>query len=70
MNRICISTLVAAMAILTCGTSMSSSSKWCDIEFKPTSASLEQYKVPQWYKDAKFGIYFHWSAFSVPAYKT
>jgi len=23
---------------------------------------------PEWYKDAKFGIYFHWGIYSVPAY--
>jgi hypothetical protein len=23
---------------------------------------------PEWFKDAKFGIYFHWGVFSVPAY--
>ncbi|WP_435313465.1 alpha-L-fucosidase [Cellulophaga fucicola] len=31
--------------------------------------SLQQYKVPEWYKDLKFGIYFHWGPYSVPAYK-
>ena len=39
-------------------------------EFEPTSESLENYQVPQWYQDAKFGIYFHWAPFSVAAYKT
>jgi alpha-L-fucosidase len=24
--------------------------------------------VPDWFKDAKFGIYFHWGVFSVPAF--
>ncbi|MET8975828.1 alpha-L-fucosidase [Streptomyces sp. NPDC004539] len=24
--------------------------------------------APEWFRDAKFGIYFHWGAFSVPAY--
>jgi len=24
--------------------------------------------APEWFQDAKFGIYFHWGAFSVPAY--
>ena len=28
--------------------------------FEPTWESLKQYKVPEWFKDAKFGIYFHW----------
>ncbi|MDW7691542.1 alpha-L-fucosidase [Flammeovirgaceae bacterium SG7u.111] len=32
--------------------------------------SLEKYEVPEWYLDMKFGIYFHWGPYSVPAYKT
>ncbi|MDE2127191.1 MAG: alpha-L-fucosidase [Armatimonadetes bacterium] len=27
-----------------------------------------QFGVPQWYKDAKFGIFIHWGAYSVPAF--
>ena len=30
--------------------------------------SLQKYEVPGWYKDAKFGIFIHWGAYSVPAY--
>ncbi|MEM9586445.1 MAG: alpha-L-fucosidase [Planctomycetota bacterium] len=30
--------------------------------------SLERYEIPQWYKDAKFGIFIHWGAYSVPAF--
>ena len=29
-------------------------------KFTPTWESLEQYQVPQWYRDAKFGIWAHW----------
>jgi len=39
-------------------------------DFEPTGESLKNYEVPQWYEDAKFGIYFHWAPFSVAAYKT
>jgi alpha-L-fucosidase len=39
------------------------------ITYEPTFASLEQVNpVPEWFKDAKFGIYFHWGVYSVPAY--
>ena len=31
--------------------------------------SLKKYEVPEWYKDMKFGIYFHWGPYSVSAYK-
>ena len=30
--------------------------------FEPTWQSLKQYKAPEWYKDAKFGIWAHWGA--------
>jgi alpha-L-fucosidase len=30
--------------------------------------SLQTYKVPRWYLDAKFGIFIHWGVFSVSAY--
>ena len=30
--------------------------------------SLEKYEVPDWYKDAKFGIFVHWGVYSVPAF--
>lgn len=30
--------------------------------------SLSAYRVPEWYKDAKFGIFIHWGIYSVPAF--
>lgn len=30
--------------------------------FQPDWQSLKQYKAPEWYKDAKFGIWAHWGA--------
>ena len=39
-------------------------------KFEAAGESLKNYEVPQWYEDAKFGIYFHWAPFSVAAYKT
>ncbi|HPG39403.1 MAG TPA: alpha-L-fucosidase [bacterium] len=38
-------------------------------KFEPTFASLEKTNpVPEWFKDAKFGIYFHWGVYTVPAF--
>ncbi len=34
--------------------------------YKPTWDSLLQYDAPQWYQDAKFGIWAHWSPQCVP----
>src|SRR5207302_1597075 len=30
--------------------------------------SLKTYDVPEWYRDAKFGIFIHWGVYSVPAF--
>jgi len=30
------------------------------VDFKPDWKSLEQYRVPEWFRDAKFGIWAHW----------
>ncbi|HEX4851536.1 MAG TPA: alpha-L-fucosidase, partial [Puia sp.] len=30
--------------------------------------SLNKYKVPEWFRDAKFGIFIHWGVYSVPAF--
>jgi alpha-L-fucosidase len=31
-------------------------------KFEPTWDSLKQYQTPEWYRDAKFGIWAHWGA--------
>jgi len=37
--------------------------------FEPTWESLERHEAaPKWFRDAKFGIYFHWGVYSVPAF--
>jgi alpha-L-fucosidase len=36
--------------------------------FKPTWDSLKGYQIPEWYQDAKFGIFIHWGVYSVPAF--
>ncbi len=34
--------------------------------FKPTDESLKQYQYPEWFRDAKFGIWAHWGPQAVP----
>ncbi len=36
--------------------------------FKPSWDSFTDYEIPSWYHDAKFGIFIHWGAYSVPAH--
>jgi len=37
--------------------------------FQPNWESLENYTVPEWYLDAKFGIFIHWGLYSVSAFR-
>ena len=34
--------------------------------YKPADESLQQYKYPEWFRDAKFGIWSHWGPQAVP----
>jgi alpha-L-fucosidase len=36
--------------------------------FKPDWNSLENFRVPEWFRDAKFGIFIHWGVYSVPGF--
>ncbi|HET7101203.1 MAG TPA: alpha-L-fucosidase, partial [Terriglobia bacterium] len=36
--------------------------------FHPDWNSLAAYRIPEWYRDAKFGIFIHWGVYSVPAF--
>ena len=40
------------------------------IEFTPDWDSLDKRPLPDWYDDAKVGIFIHWGVFSVPAFKS
>jgi alpha-L-fucosidase len=39
-----------------------------DGPYQATTESLRRHKVPQWFEDAKFGIFIHWGVYAVPAY--
>jgi alpha-L-fucosidase len=36
--------------------------------YQSTWQSLKKYQIPDWFKNAKFGIFIHWGVYSVPAY--
>jgi alpha-L-fucosidase len=36
--------------------------------YQPTTESLRSHKAPQWFEDAKIGIFIHWGPYAVPAY--
>jgi alpha-L-fucosidase len=37
-------------------------------QYQPTIESLEQHPLPEWYDDAKLGIFVHWGLYSVPGW--
>ncbi|MEV5848531.1 alpha-L-fucosidase [Streptomyces sp. NPDC051985] len=61
-------TAVVATAIAADGFAVGSA-RAASSSYTPTWDSVNQHIAsPEWFKDAKFGIYFHWGVFSVPAY--
>ena len=36
--------------------------------FQPRKQSIKKHKVPEWFHDAKLGIFVHWGLYSVPAF--
>ncbi|HEX3642416.1 MAG TPA: alpha-L-fucosidase, partial [Ktedonobacteraceae bacterium] len=37
-------------------------------QYSATDASLSQHQAPDWFNNAKFGIFIHWGVYSVPAW--
>ena len=37
-------------------------------KYQATWESLSKYQTPEWFRDAKFGIFIHWGVYSVPAF--
>jgi alpha-L-fucosidase len=38
------------------------------MKYLPQRESLQVHKVPDWFHNAKFGIFIHWGLYSVPAW--
>ena len=62
---------IATVSILLAGcSSESTNGKTAEVASQPllfesTIESLQQYEAPEWFRDAKLGIYLHWGAYSV-----
>lgn len=54
--------IVQIVAVLMCVGSMAGAQG----PFQPTWESLEKYECPEWFRDAKLGIFMHWGPCSVP----
>jgi alpha-L-fucosidase len=60
--------LITATLVLAGATMLYAQQTVLTTPYDTTWASLKSYTVPEWYQDAKFGIYHHWGLMSVPAY--
>lgn len=61
--------IVFFLILLTAGLMGEISAQTQKQDFQPNFESLEKANpVPEWFKDAKFGIYFHWGVYTVPAF--
>ena len=47
---------------------MLSTTVFAQPKYDTTWNSLQNYTAPEWYQDAKFGIYHHWGLYSVPGH--
>ena len=56
-----ITTIIVLLWVVLCGMAQ-------HVETQPTWESLNQRGYPQWFLDAKLGIFIHWGLYSVPAY--
>jgi alpha-L-fucosidase len=62
----CVAATAVAGGVLGAGSAYAAPST-----YTPSWSSVDQHPpAPEWFKDAKFGIYFHWGVFSVPAYES
>ena len=53
---VCLLTICATLCLVKCG------------KFDPTWESLDTRRLPEWYDDAKVGIFIHWGVFAVPSF--
>lgn len=64
MKTIFKSVLILIPCLLLWGTVKSQEPSLQNDTYKPNWKSLEHHETPEWFRDAKFGIYFHWGVYS------
>ncbi|XP_028676297.1 plasma alpha-L-fucosidase [Erpetoichthys calabaricus] len=45
-----------------------SATERCSAQYKPTWESIDSRPLPDWFDQAKFGIFIHWGVYSVPSF--
>lgn len=56
--------IIAVFFIVVTGSCVQEVEKKKQKHFEPSWESLSQYECPEWFQDAKFGIYAHWGVYS------
>ncbi len=62
--------IVRSLAQIGCCLGLLLTAGAAETSYQPTWESLDQRPVAQWWRDAKFGVYMHWTLASVPAWGT
>lgn len=63
-------TLIFLFFLVLKGVAQSSEKNRQQQNYEANWESLKQHETPKWFLDGKFGIYFHWGVYSVPAFGT
>ncbi len=66
MNRILATIGVVALSGIATASRAQLQPPIAEGRYEPTMDSLKQYRAPDWFRDAKFGIWAHWGPQSVP----
>lgn len=63
-----IATIILASLLAACTPNNTKVSEEKPKKFEENWESLQGYEIPEWFQDAKFGIFIHWGPYSVPAF--
>ncbi len=69
MKKLLIISVIVSFGLMSCNNQQDPKEKDTKITYTADWESLKQHQVPEWFLDAKFGIYAHWGAYSVPAWE-
>jgi alpha-L-fucosidase len=61
---------IAALTFCSVPLAPSAAAEPARVSFEPAVESLKQYETPEWFEDAKLGIYMHWGPQSIPGVAT
>lgn len=60
--------MASGLVVGSCGAGLPTQAGPGRLIYQPTEASLDTHQTPEWFKDAKFGIFIHWGPYSIPAF--